>query len=154
MNTVHGKTTSTTSSTNTGHVGRMKPTQIACAECKRTNDCDCLSQLRLLDLMAPLVRQVVEHLPTGPALIDGQVIEHLAMLIDRNDQRERELAALDRHDRSARDLIADVLGSWGYEPSFRRDPVGIATKRKVPVDRVRALVDGFLRDAAVERRAA
>ena len=120
-----------------------------CAECGRRNDCACLDQLRLIDLMAPLVRQVLDHLTTDGGVLDDEVIERLALLADRNEQREREHAAqwADGNGEAERDLIDDVVGSWGYIPSFRRDVQGIAQMRQVPVERVRALVDRFLADS-------
>jgi hypothetical protein len=125
--------------------------KVACAECKRVNDCDCLSQLRLIDLIAPLVRRVLGHLATDGSVIDDEVCEQLALLADRNDQRERENEAQWSNDDEAdRDLIEDVVGSWGYEPTFRRDVEGIAQSRKVPVEHVRALVDRFLRESQPE----
>jgi hypothetical protein len=154
MSTVHAKATVTTNSRNTVCSSRMKSRprpRFQCAECKLVNDCDCLSQLRLIDLLAPLVRQLLEHLATDGSVVDDEVCERLTLLIDRNDQREREVNALYHNDDQAdRDLIDDVVGPWGYEPSFRRDAEGIAQLRKVPVEHVRGLLDRFLRDSRPE----
>src|SRR6185437_1396576 len=142
MSTVHASATATTPTTNTVRTGREKGTQIACSDCGRRNDCNCLSELRLLDLIAPLARQLVEHNLAECSFIDIEVVERLALLLDRNDQREREVAAqwADENDREARDLIDDVVNTWGREPDFRRDVAGIAQLRRVPVERVKALV--------------
>jgi hypothetical protein len=116
------------------------------------NDCDCLSQLRLLDLMAPLVRQVLVHLATDGSFLDDEVCDRLTLLVDRNDQREREHDAQwnDENSQADRDLIEDVVGPWNNRPSFRRDVEGIAALRKVPMGHVRALVDRFLRESRPE----
>jgi hypothetical protein len=126
--------------------------KIACAECQRINDCDCLSQLRLLDLLAPPVRQLLDHVLTDGSVMGDEVTDQIALLLDRDDQRKRENAAIPEYGdpedaRSDQGLVEDVIGSWGYEPSFRRDAEGIAALRKVPVEHVRALVDRFLADS-------
>lgn len=123
--------------------------KLSCAECGLTNDCRCLDQLELLDQMVPVVRQVLEHLATDGSFLDIEIEERLALLVDRNDQREREVEAQwsDENDQEDRDLIEEVVGCWGNKPTFRRDVEGIAKLRKVPVERLRALIDRFLRDS-------
>lgn len=160
MHTVHVCSTETTPATNTVREGRKNPQpprEVRCAECELVNDCDCLSQFRLLDLMAPLLRQVVNHLETDGSILDYEVIERLALLADRNDQRVREWNAWpelgDAEDMKCdRVIIEDLVAPWGYEPPHLRTPAGIAALRKVTVERVQALLDRFLVDSRPEER--
>jgi hypothetical protein len=126
--------------------------KFACAECELVNDCNCLDTTFLIDLMAPLLRQVVEHLQADGSVLDYEVIERLALLVDRNDQRVREWEAWpdlgDAEDlKCDRVIIEDLVAPWGYEPSHLRTPEGIAARRKVPVEHVRGLLDRFLRES-------
>jgi hypothetical protein len=135
----------------TVQTSKLRP-NFRCAECELVNDCDCLDTTRILDLMAPLVRQVVDHLQADGSVLDYEVIERLALLVDRDDQRVREWEAWpdlgDAEDQKCdRALIEDLVGPWGYETPFRRTPEGIAARRKVPVERVRALLERFLADS-------
>jgi hypothetical protein len=155
MSTVNAQRTNPTFSRNTVRSSRKNPRprpRFQCAECKLVNDCDCLDANRLVDLIAPLLRQVLSHLATDGSFIDGEVCERLALLADRNDQREREQAAWpelgDAEDlKCDRVLVEDLVGPWGYEPSHLRTPEGIAALRKVPVEHVRGLLDRFLRES-------
>jgi hypothetical protein len=127
-----------------------------CAECELVNDCDCLSRLRLLDLIAPILRTVLEHIATDGSFLDKGICERLALLLDRHDQIEREIEAMpawggDPGDGGAdRNLIDDLIGPWGYEQSYLRTPEGIGALRKVPAQHVRALLEKFLRDSRPE----
>lgn len=155
MNTVHSNATRTTSRRNAVRSRRKNPRtrpRLRCAECKLVNDCDCLDTTRILGHLAPLLRQVIDHLQTDGSCLDDEVCERLELLCDRRDQREREWIAMpelgDAEDLKCDHVIVeDLVGHWGYEPSHLRTPEGIAAMRNVPVEHVRALLDRFLRDS-------
>ncbi len=155
MSTVHATATVSTSRTTTVRSRRKKsPARplFRCAECKLINDCDCLDTTRILDHLAPLLRQVIDHLQTDGSFLDNEVCERLELLCDRKEQREREWIAMpelgDAEDAKCDSAILECLiGPWGYGQSYLRTPDGVAALRKVPVERVRALLARFLRDS-------
>jgi hypothetical protein len=113
------------------------------------NDCDCLDAMRVLDLLAPLVRQLLGVIAQRGSTIED-VTDQITLLLDRNDQRECEIEAMpdlgDAEDlKCDRVIVEDLVAPWGYPPSFSRTVEGVAHLRKVPVERVRALLDRFLR---------